>query len=112
VIALKVAFVGLGALILALNASVTRRLWASAMFERGQKVAQTILLWLLPGSVFLVWAVVREPSKRGEPRHWIDTTVDALTGAADDVGGHGAHGGHDDHPSHVDGHGGLDGHGH
>ena len=48
-----------GALIALLNVVVTRRLWASVELETSQKVAQTIMTWLIPGSVLAVWAVLR-----------------------------------------------------
>lgn len=48
---MKVAvLVGSVALLAIANALTTRRLWASAMFERRQKVAQTVMIWLLPGT--------------------------------------------------------------
>jgi hypothetical protein len=48
----------------ALNAYATRRLWRSAAFERSQQVAQTILIWTVPGFVALTMLATREP-----PRH-------------------------------------------
>ena len=42
------------------NGLTTRRLWASAAFDRPQKVAQTVLIWLLPGSVLLVGYILGE----------------------------------------------------
>jgi hypothetical protein len=108
VIVLEAVFVALGALVVAMNVVVLRRLWASAMFDRGQKIAQTVLLWLLPGSVFLVWAVVREPAAGGR-RDRIDEVIDVLAGA-DDVGAPGGH--HVDHDGHFSDHAGIDGGGH
>jgi hypothetical protein len=58
--------VALGAsLLVALNAVVTRRLWQSPMYEQSQRIGQTLLLWLLPGTVFLVnWVLRGMPEKR------------------------------------------------
>jgi hypothetical protein len=36
------------------NAVVTWRLWRSAVYEPGQQVAQTFLIWLVPGSAIFV----------------------------------------------------------
>jgi hypothetical protein len=36
------------------NAVTMRRVWASPIFERPQKIAQSVLIWLLPGSFVLV----------------------------------------------------------
>jgi hypothetical protein len=55
---------GLGAVGLALataNALTTRRLWSSATFDRPQKIAQTVMLWLLPGSFVAVRHFLTEP---------------------------------------------------
>src|SRR5262245_6747680 len=56
----------IGAGFAAMNAVTTRRIWRSAAFDRSQKVAQTVLVWLLPGSFALVGAVLNEgrPSKQ------------------------------------------------
>jgi hypothetical protein len=115
VIAFEAVFVALGGALFAMNVVATRRLWASAMFERGQKIAQTALLWLLPGSVFLIWAVVREPTidrRHGSSNSSIDDAVDWITGAEGIEGANVGHHDHGDHSSHADGHGGFDGHGH
>ena len=56
-----------GVLILATgNAIVTVRLWRSRMYERSQRIAQTVLLWALPGFALVVNWVIREPL-REEP---------------------------------------------
>jgi hypothetical protein len=36
------------------NVVVTRRLWRSAAYERGQRIAQTLLIWLVPGGALFV----------------------------------------------------------
>jgi hypothetical protein len=45
---------GVGAAVGLLNLVTMRRLWASPLFERSQKIAQSVLLWLVPGSFVLV----------------------------------------------------------
>ena len=57
--------IAVGVLLLATgNAVVTRRLWRSQMYERSQQMAQTVMIWLLPGSaVFASW-LLQEPSKQ------------------------------------------------
>lgn len=65
------------AVVVFVNAVATRRLWASEIFETPQKVAQTALLWLLPGSVIVVWSVLRENRAAGS----LDPTASG-TGAA------------------------------
>ncbi len=49
---------GLGAVVAAVNIATMRRLWASPVFERPQKIAQSVVLWLLPGSFILVRRVL------------------------------------------------------
>jgi len=54
--------IAVGGLILAIgNVVVTKRLWRSAMFERSQKIAQTVLLWVFPGGAIVVNWFLREP---------------------------------------------------
>ena len=48
------------------NVVTTRRLWTSPIFETSQKVAQMALMWLIPGSAFVVWSVLREPRYGGD----------------------------------------------
>jgi hypothetical protein len=42
------------------NVVATREVWRSPAFEPSQKIAQTVLVWLVPGSVAVVWYVLRE----------------------------------------------------
>jgi hypothetical protein len=88
-----VGMIGTG--LAAMNAATTRRVWRSAAFDRSQKVAQTVLVWLLPGSFALVGAVLserrpkelRDPTVREAPE--IDPTgIDV--GNHHDSGHHGA----------------------
>jgi len=53
------------------NARVTVRIWRSAVYERGQLIVQTAIIWLVPGSAFAVAAVLRGAS----PRRALDSTV-------------------------------------
>jgi hypothetical protein len=53
------------------NARVTVRIWRSGLYERGQLVAQTAIVWLIPGSAFAVAAVL----KGGAARRPNDPTV-------------------------------------
>jgi hypothetical protein len=56
--------IAVGGLVLAIgNAVVMVRLWRSQMYERPQQIAQTVVLWLLPGSAIVVNWFLREPSR-------------------------------------------------
>jgi hypothetical protein len=91
-----------GAAVVAIANTLTMRpLWSSAMFEKPQKVAQTVLVWLIPGAFILVRHVLREPLR---PKQ-IDSTIDNHGSASDswDAGGLGHHGGGAD----GGGHGGF-----
>lgn len=101
-----VVLVGIGLVVVFMNVVATRRLWASPIFEASQKVAQTILMWLIPGGVFVVWSVLREP-RIGSPR---DATAGGATFVVDWLMSSRASGGH--HGSDGGHHGGGDGGGH
>jgi hypothetical protein len=59
------AVIAIGVLTLATwNFRVTGRLWRSNAFDSSQKVAQTVLIWLVPGSAFVVSHVLRESEPR------------------------------------------------
>ena len=45
---------GVAAALAAANVVTMKRPWASQIFERSQKIAQSVLLWLIPGSFVLV----------------------------------------------------------
>lgn len=47
------------------NAIVTVRLWRSQMYERSQQIAQTALMWALPGAALVVNWFLREPVRKG-----------------------------------------------
>jgi hypothetical protein len=81
---------GVGAVLLAANVVITRRLWRSPLFERPQKLAQTVLIWVLPGS----WVFVRLALLDRRPDDVHDTTVTSpdARGDAGDLGrSHGQH---------------------
>lgn len=68
--------VGLAIAIVVANVVILRRLWASPMFGRSQKLAQTILIWLIPGSFLAVRHFLIPPRDDFTD----DPTVPKLTG--------------------------------
>jgi hypothetical protein len=68
-ITICIAIIGTG--LAAMNAATTRRIWRSPAFEHPQKVTQTMLVWLLPGSFMLVGAVLSQdqPKQRDPTIH-------------------------------------------
>jgi hypothetical protein len=60
-----------GAALALWNATVTARVWRSGVYERGQLLAQTVIIWLVPGSAFGVAAVLTSAA----PRRALDPTV-------------------------------------
>jgi hypothetical protein len=116
---LRAVFGVLGAALLLANVVATKWVWASNLFETPQKVAQTAFLWLVPGGVFVVWGVLREPKLGGQRDRAIagvTFVVDWFVGTGDsahDGSGSGHHNsGH--HGAFNDGghHGGFGGGGH
>lgn len=82
--------VGLAALAVALavaNAATVRSLWRSPLFEKSQKVAQSVLIWIVPGFLFVVRHLLHEPA--GAAAHSDDPTVHRNHGYADDPTIHG-----------------------
>jgi hypothetical protein len=51
------------------NARVTARIWRSGVYERGQLIAQTAIVWLIPGSAFGIAAILKggSPRRAGDP---------------------------------------------
>jgi hypothetical protein len=49
------------AVLIVVNAIITWTLWRSPLFERRQKVVQTVIIWLLPGSLMAVRHIIHEP---------------------------------------------------
>jgi hypothetical protein len=52
-----------------INVATVMRVWKSSVFQTSQKVAQTFLIWLVPGSAFLVRHVLSEalPDRSEDP---------------------------------------------
>jgi hypothetical protein len=48
------------------NARVTVQIWRSGFYDRAQLLAQTAIIWLLPGSAYVVAAVLKG-SARSHP---------------------------------------------
>ena len=89
--------IGLAALGIALgvaNVVTVRSLWLSPLFEKSQKVAQSVLVWVVPGFFVVVRYLLHEPTGTTDSS---DPTVHRNHGYADDptVHGHGdGDGGH------------------
>ena len=80
------------------NAVVGRRLWRSACFERSQKVAQTILMFLVPGAFVLVRLALRDPTLERAGEMPADPTASNGPGyIAEDVAGYAHRHGGDGH---------------
>jgi hypothetical protein len=43
-----------------LNLRGTLRIWRSGIYEREQLLAQTVLIWIVPGSVFAVVYILKD----------------------------------------------------
>jgi hypothetical protein len=82
------------------NAFTARKVWRSSLFERPQKIAQTVLIWLVPGTFLLVRYFLRDPMQNarkgtgGDPTvnrdsGYIDENPSFLTSHGPDGGGHG-----------------------
>jgi len=120
--ALALTLAVMGGVVVLATITTTHRLWVSSLFETPQKIAQTLLLWLVPGSVIVVAFFLRETrggrGRRPESSQETTSGVAAwaiLAGVVDpagdygDGGGHGSHGG-GDHGAHGGGDsGGHDG---
>jgi hypothetical protein len=63
ILALEIAAAVAGVLLVGANALTTRQLWSSPAFEGSQKIAQTALIWLLPGSCLVVRHFLGEPHR-------------------------------------------------
>ena len=95
---------GLGAVALALagaNIRTSVRLWRSTAYECSQKIAQTALMWLVPGAFVIVNHLVLDAMGKPQGARDKDATVDSqpesteFSNYADawhgDDGGHGHH---------------------
>jgi cytochrome c-type biogenesis protein CcmH/NrfF len=85
-----------GLVVTVANTLTTRRLWSSVMFERPQKIAQTILMWLVPGTFLVVRHFLFAPRRRPTD----DSSVGPLQStfeAPEQYASHHDGGGHDGH---------------
>lgn len=76
---------GAGVAVAIANALTTRSLWRSSMFERSQKIAQTVLIWLVPGMFVFTRHLVRGAPDCADSS---DPTVHREHGYADDPAGY------------------------
>jgi hypothetical protein len=68
-----------------------RPLWTSPVLERSQKIAQMVLMWLVPGSYLAVRQAIapgREPAPEDATRSVIDRSLDWPRGAIPPAGHH------------------------
>ncbi len=94
---LYVAIIVAGLGLLTANVLTQRLVWTSDQIERHQKIAQTLLLWAVPGSFILVRHILHEPPIR--PHDTTSHPQDAYTDASAVFYDHssGGHGGGGDH---------------
>jgi len=78
-----------GVVLAFLNARGTRRIWRSGVYERGQLLAQTALIWVVPGSVFAVLSLLRDDRRSGKPAD--STAANPESPNADAMNGMGGH---------------------
>jgi hypothetical protein len=66
------------------NLRGTVRIWRSGLYERGQLLAQTALIWVVPGSVFAVLSVMKDhrPGRPGDPTARNDESPNAAVSQA------------------------------
>ena len=58
----------LGLLLAALDVAATRRIWRSLELERPQQIAQTVIVWLLPGAFLAVrYELDAPPEPKNDP---------------------------------------------
>jgi hypothetical protein len=69
--------IGAGVLVAIANVLTTRSLWVSPMFDRSQKIAQTVLMWLVPGAFVVTMVLLRDKPDRGDSS---DPTVNRDSG--------------------------------
>lgn len=85
-----------GVVVAAMNVVATTRLARAPMYSRGQKIAQSFLLWLIPVlGLALVWHFMNEmapPRVTTDLRTWLDSG--AAAGGGTGVAGGGPYPGH------------------
>ena len=79
--------VALAAVVVA-NVFTTVRLWRSSMFERPQKIAQTAMIWLIPGA-FAVVRYAMGPTSSGWPGVDSTSISDSFVEDGSSTAGHG-----------------------
>jgi len=91
---LAIGIVG-AAVVAGVNAVTTRALWRSPIFERPQKAAQTVLIWVIPGTFVVVRHLLGELTRRHVESD--DPTISRRHGFEDDPSAytHGPGGGGD-----------------
>jgi hypothetical protein len=57
-----IGLTALGVALAVANVVTVRSLWLSPIFEKSQKVAQSVLIWIVPGFFVVVRHLLREPS--------------------------------------------------
>ena len=65
---------GVAGVVAVVNAVTMRRLWASQAVERPQRIAQSLMLWLIPGSFLVVRHFLGDHLRRGRSLADGDTT--------------------------------------
>jgi hypothetical protein len=72
------------------NLRGTARIRRSGLYDRGQLLAQTVLIWVIPGSVFAVLAVMKDarPGRPDDPTALNPETPNAAITAAGAAGWH------------------------
>jgi hypothetical protein len=85
---LGITLVGLA--VATLNVWGTRRIWRSGIYERGQLLAQTVFIWILPGAAIAVVSMLGGD----RPRHDDSTATNPLEPNADAANGTVGHDSH------------------
>jgi hypothetical protein len=75
------------------NLRTMRPLWTSPALERSQRIAQTILMWLVPGAYLVIRAIVlpQRPGARSDPTSYPNVGTDYRGYANIDHPGNGHH---------------------
>ena len=91
----------LGTALAVANLATSRALWRSQSFERPQKVAQTFLMWIVPGAFLIVRFAIRDsvpgrladgptsdPTVSRDPGYYTDNPTGFHHGHGDGGSGH------------------------
>ena len=79
-----------GLALVALNVWGTLRIWRSGVYERGQLVAQTAFIWILPGAAIAIVSFL----SRDRPNHHDFTATNPQEPNADAINGTVGHDSH------------------